>query len=314
MPDCQFVTFNGKDLLQNVALQGMERKSQLSQFFYTNSIDTKARELKYVEFPKFYTWDTKVKSWKPREKGDAIGRIFCVHPSEGERWFLRLLLNNVRGPTSFESLKTVNGITHTSFRAAALSLGLLEKDSHLEDTLEEAFISQSCFSIRRLLAIILAMCQPSNPRALWDISYPHMIETPELQMVENDKIKINHVLSTMIPILLDHGISFADTFPELPQFDPSVQNISRVEKNWLLEQESSVVISELELENISKLNEKQKIAFDSIISAFETKTPASFFIDGPGGSGKTFLYRCLLAKIRSMGHIALACASSGKKP
>ncbi|XP_026458524.1 ATP-dependent DNA helicase PIF1-like [Papaver somniferum] len=36
-----------------------------------------------------------------------------------------------------------------------------------------------------------------------------------------------------------------------------------------------------------------------------------FFIDGPGGSGKTFLYRTILAKLRSEGRIAIATATSG---
>ncbi|GJV77002.1 hypothetical protein Tco_1323516 [Tanacetum coccineum] len=36
-----------------------------------------------------------------------------------------------------------------------------------------------------------------------------------------------------------------------------------------------------------------------------------FFIDGPGGTGKTFLYKALLAIVRSRGHIALATALSG---
>ena len=36
-----------------------------------------------------------------------------------------------------------------------------------------------------------------------------------------------------------------------------------------------------------------------------------FFIDGPGGTGKTFLYSALLSTIRSKGKIALAVASSG---
>ena len=35
------------------------------------------------------------------------------------------------------------------------------------------------------------------------------------------------------------------------------------------------------------------------------------FLDGPGGTGKTFLYNALLAAVRSRGWVALACASSG---
>ena len=37
----------------------------------------------------------------------------------------------------------------------------------------------------------------------------------------------------------------------------------------------------------------------------------AFFIIGPGGTGKTFLYSLLLALVRSAGHIALPVASSG---
>ena len=39
--------------------------------------------------------------------------------------------------------------------------------------------------------------------------------------------------------------------------------------------------------------------------------PRAFFIDGPGGTGKTFLYNTLLNKVRSQGRIPLVMASSG---
>ncbi|KAL3368402.1 hypothetical protein AABB24_009320 [Solanum stoloniferum] len=45
--------------------------------------------------------------------------------------------------------------------------------------------------------------------------------------------------------------------------------------------------------------------------AITDKNNGAFFIDGPGGSGKTFLYRALLATVRSKGFIALATATSG---
>ena len=40
-------------------------------------------------------------------------------------------------------------------------------------------------------------------------------------------------------------------------------------------------------------------------------SPAVFFIDGPGGTGKTYLYKALLATVRSRRLIALATATSG---
>jgi hypothetical protein len=40
-------------------------------------------------------------------------------------------------------------------------------------------------------------------------------------------------------------------------------------------------------------------------------TRAKFFLDGPGGTGKTFLYKALLARVRSKGLIAIATTTSG---
>jgi len=37
---------------------------------------------------------------------------------------------------------------------------------------------------------------------------------------------------------------------------------------------------------------------------------AVFFLDGPGGSGKTFVYKVLLALVRRDGHVAIGVASS----
>src|SRR3954452_7234098 len=50
--------------------------------------------------------------------------------------------------------------------------------------------------------------------------------------------------------------------------------------------------------------------YDAVMQAIADEN-GCFFIDGPGGTGKTFLYNTLLASIRSSGEIAVAVASSG---
>ncbi|XP_075113226.1 uncharacterized protein LOC107763530 isoform X2 [Nicotiana tabacum] len=42
-----------------------------------------------------------------------------------------------------------------------------------------------------------------------------------------------------------------------------------------------------------------------------SSTSGAFFVDGPGGTEKTFLYRALLATVRSIRYIALTTATSG---
>ena len=64
-------------------------------------------------------------------------------------------------------------------------------------------------------------------------------------------------------------------------------------------------------DNQSKMNVDQKQVFNTVVEAIENCYNKVFFIDGPAGTGKTFVYNTLLANVRSKGNIALAVASSG---
>ena len=84
--------------------------------------------------------------------------------------------------------------------------------------------------------------------------------------------------------------------------------------NQLIQEENNFnVIDELSKANEMKenLNGCQQKAYLAIMDAIHTKCPKVFFLDGPGGTGKTYLYNCILSRIRGEGKIALACASSG---
>lgn len=73
-------------------------------------------------------------------------------------------------------------------------------------------------------------------------------------------------------------------------------------------------ICELEIfltANIPLLQTDQRTTYEIIMEAVVNKSGGLFFIDAPGGTGKTFLISLLLAKIRSQSKIALAVASSG---
>ncbi|XP_074099025.1 ATP-dependent DNA helicase pif1-like [Cotesia typhae] len=72
-----------------------------------------------------------------------------------------------------------------------------------------------------------------------------------------------------------------------------------------------IVISIVVAENVSKLNLEQKKVYDEILNAIESGSQQLYFLDAPGGTGKTFLINLLLARIRSFNNIAVAVASSG---
>jgi len=63
-------------------------------------------------------------------------------------------------------------------------------------------------------------------------------------------------------------------------------------------------------QNLSRLNICQEIAVTTVFNAIAQGEGAIFFLDGPGGSGKTFIYKVLLALVRRDGHVAIAVASS----
>ena len=57
-----------------------------------------------------------------------------TNPAEGERYYLRVLLNHVAGATSFECLRTMDGKILPTFREATERRGLIEEDNTLNES------------------------------------------------------------------------------------------------------------------------------------------------------------------------------------
>jgi len=78
-----------------------------------------------------------------------------------------------------------------------------------------------------------------------------------------------------------------------------------------IREEQNVRVDQDDIDAYKSLNKEQRTGFDEIIRHVIDRKSQVFFIDGPGGTGKTFLYKALLAKVRSEGMIAIATATSG---
>jgi hypothetical protein len=77
-------------------------------------------------------------------------------------------------------------------------------------------------------------------------------------------------------------------------------------------EELNIGYEEEHLKMIETLNVEQRVGFDLITNHVDKKVgQIFFFVDGPGGTSKTYLYKALLAKVRSMNLIAIATAISG---
>jgi hypothetical protein len=79
-----------------VRKEGIQR-TKFTEWMDANKRYPEARELTYGDFPTKIVWKEKEKNWKERQRGFAIGRLYYAHPASGERYYLRMLLNSVKG-------------------------------------------------------------------------------------------------------------------------------------------------------------------------------------------------------------------------
>ncbi|XP_070196534.1 uncharacterized protein [Littorina saxatilis] len=293
----------------------------LTAFFSLCEENQFARDLKYPEVPEHFTWLATQKKWKRRQRGTAIVRMYSVSPRQGECYFLRLLLNVVKGPSSYEDLKTIDGHVCTTFREACYERGLLEDDKHLELSMEEASASQSPKLLRSFFAIILINCSPSNPGSLYLRFRDHLAEDflyTFRQVVNDDTAPFsdaiyNQALCAIEERLLLLGGKSVEHYgmPKAVQQDATI----RVSREYHQETNyDTEVLKAAAADQLKQLTEDQRKVYDTFISMVEKRNQSDtnmLFLDAPGGTGKTFVINLILSMIRSTGRIALATASSG---
>lgn len=145
------ITLSDTSKLEQFAAREDLKETTFTEWMKMNSIDEVARQLTYAEFPTQFVWNDSVrvwdeakgqwiqrKEWNRRKKGTSIGRIYYVHPTAGEKYYLRLLLNFVRGPTSFADIRTINGVTYPTYKDTYYALGLLNDHKEWNEAMAEA--------------------------------------------------------------------------------------------------------------------------------------------------------------------------------
>ncbi|ONM56618.1 hypothetical protein ZEAMMB73_Zm00001d021244 [Zea mays] len=282
-------------------------RSMLTAYFEANRLHEEARGILYRDFPEWYTLQQgKVWQRRKRNTGGQVGRIVSAHPAEGERFYLRLLLNHVTGATSYADLRTVDGDTLPSFREAAQRRGLLEADNTIDECLNEAAIYQMPSALRRLFATILVYCEPNDVAELWQRHLDSMSE--DYHRSTQSKTHVQQMVLIDIRNILQSMGKDINTFP-LPAiidiYDDSHGTDREIYEEECIEPTTEDVAMK------ETLNEEQRSAYDKILSVVDTNNGGVFFVDGPGGTGKTYLYKALLAALRSQDKIAVATATSG---
>lgn len=320
LPGQHMVVFDPDDDPETVLQRAQSERTTLTAWFAANAdagpLGHLARQHTYQEFPQHFVWKEQAKRWEVRKQGFAIGRMYFVGPTGGERFYLRLLLTVVKGAVSFEDLKTFQSVCHPTFHAACLARGLLEDDREWRDCLLEACQMQVGSRLRRLFATLLLFCSPSQPDILWAEFWRQICDDIPLNLRRRgfqhptDEIIQDFGLWELDQLLRESGHELKE-WPSMPQ--PS--------RNWAAHRTNTLISEQLDYDQqrerellqqrLPLLNEAQSAAFTSIIASIRENQPKIFFISGPGGTGKTFLYRVICNQLRGDGEIVLCVASSG---
>ena len=299
LEDEQYITFKDDDDIDNL----MESKnSQLMKYFEICKIDSFAKTLLYQEIPYYYTWNTKMKSWKRRLQGKrcleleelfgpkifryhTLSRITFINPKQ-DTYHLRLLLQHVKGPTSFQDLLIVDDIFCSTYKEACLKRGLLHDDTTWDLTLHEAAAYKSPKYLRDLFVLLLIECQLSNPLHLWnkykffmseDFRTNHPPSKPSTSSIVIQELydqQYNQLIYNMVLLNLNETIMTLSLTETVASFNlPVPSNIEDI--NYILLKELSYHEESKRYyeDHIHSLTAEQRMVYDAIIERIMNNTP-----------------------------------------
>jgi len=231
-----------------------------------------------------------------------------VNPNQKERFYLRLLLLHVKGATSYENLRTVNTIVYQTYFDAAKALNLSHVEQEWDDCLKEASQFQFPTAMCELFAFICVSHNPMNSLQLFK-KYKTYFYHQKLSQ-ENGEIDALTKIESFLDV---YGYKLDDF--NLPSINQNIIN-----KNVSFEDSNYNDISTLEdiskyfenIYNINTLTEEQKNIFDAVISAVNGNSIKKYInIDGPGGSGKSYLLNTITHQLQNDKKKVLSVAWTG---
>ncbi|XP_064641930.1 ATP-dependent DNA helicase pif1-like [Lineus longissimus] len=195
-----------------------------------------------------------------------------------------------------------------TFKSVAVLRGYLEDDTEWHTCLEEAALSRQPKQMRSLFATILIFCQPTEPATLFNSFQVPLLEdirhlTPQLTDARITQLTLDDINN----FLLRHNKTLSD-FPTMPQLSSTLYDQQAANP---LQTYNALEEKEKADRNCALLNDDQTKIYTAVMNTVTSQNSAFYFIDGPGGTGKTFLYNTILHRIRSINLSAVVLASSG---
>ncbi|KAM0844935.1 hypothetical protein ACQ4PT_056727 [Festuca glaucescens] len=232
------------------------------------------------------------------------------------------LADVIRNPNKYKTMLTewfvANQRLHTSFKAACQARGLVGDDNEWFLLFDEAVQWASSYQLRHLFMTVLLFCGVTDGQRLLDKYWRFMADDIAFQIARSLNDTIQAIPSEYLHIQLLHELSvmFAKNGYSLSSFGISTESITtgRSLGNRLILEE--LQYDRNELRNMAssfhgRLNGDQLSIYNQIMFAALNSAGGVFFVSGHGGTGKTFLWTSIIARLRADDHVVLAVASSG---
>ncbi|XP_024009318.1 uncharacterized protein LOC112084420 [Eutrema salsugineum] len=299
LPNQQMVIYNEDDPGDEVINRVSVGTSKFIAWMECNDMYELARTLTYAQFPTRFVWNNTKRIWTPRSRRVALGRITYVPIGAGEAYYLRLLLNLVKGPRSFDDIKTVNKVLHSSFKDACYAYGLLNDDKEYIEAINEGGLWLYANYLRRLFVILLTTQSISIPSRVWDATWQVLSDdiiynyrkAARDQTVSLSQEQVKDFTLVKIELLLRVSGRSLKEFTPMP-FSEDITLESR--DNPLIRDERNYNRETLRVRNeqiLATVTSEQRSVYDEILEAVNKNK---------GGSA-----------LRSQGDVVLKVASSG---
>ncbi|CAK0811873.1 unnamed protein product [Prorocentrum cordatum] len=230
-----------------------------------------ARSLHYAEVPQFFSWS--------RSSFSDLATV--VHSDGNRQTFYQRRWN--------DDTSTWENSDVPDYRRACEEQGFANSSDECARCMEEAARLRSAPALRRLFAMLLLHCELASPVTLWQRFANDLCEDFQRHLSETDSenaalLHVQEALSQAGKTLTDFGLP-TPTDHDVAGLQP--RDVRR-ETAYDAEEEWTSARS-----HRSMMNDAQAIVFDQVADAVIGARPLAVFIDGPGGTGKTFVYKVL---------------------
>ncbi|GBN68963.1 hypothetical protein AVEN_47223-1 [Araneus ventricosus] len=266
------------------------RKTTLTSWFELNKNDPSAHNISYSDIPQYYMFDKSTTNWKKRQRGgqNVIGRLPVDSIPDTERYYLRMLLLRKSGAISFDDILTVNGLRCITFQQAYQESGLLRGDQQWHDALNDAAQFQSPRQLRMLFAMICGFGEVEDVPDLWVQHQVSLCEDFVHRYSEQNGP--HYALADIEELLTSYNLSLQKL--HLPTIDLPASFLERANFDVVEEQAKANSYT-------MQLNSEQRNVVEILLSAVYNNaadTPKCYFLDGPAGTGKTFVHSVVAPK------------------